>query len=83
VIQQHNQSAHGYADDHQIYQGVTPLSLADERLSLEQCANDVKNWMSKMRLKMNDGKTEYMVIGTPQQLAKCDITQITVGESTN
>jgi hypothetical protein len=37
--------------------------------------------MQSMKLKMNDAKTEYIVIGTPQQLAKCSETSITIGNS--
>ncbi len=35
-----------------------------------------------MKLKMNDSKTEYnSLIGTPHQLAKCNQSPITIGES--
>ena len=30
---------------------------------------------------LNDGKTEFLLLGTKQQLAKVDINSITVGES--
>ena len=32
-------------------------------------------------LKLNDDKTEFLIIGTPQQLGKVDITSIRVGYS--
>ena len=31
-----------------------------------------------MKLKMNDSKTEYILIGVPQQLAKCTNTYIDI-----
>ncbi len=34
-----------------------------------------------MYLKMNESKTEYLLIGTKQQLAKCSSSQLIVGDS--
>ena len=82
VVEQHGKMAHGYADDHQVYHGVNPLSLASESLSLQSCAYDIKTWMKTMRLKMNDAKTEYMLVGTPQQLAKCETVHFKIGDCT-
>ena len=33
------------------------------------------------KLKLNDNKTEFLIIGTSQQLAKVDISSIRVGDS--
>ena len=41
---------------------------------------DLRKWMIRDRLILNDDKTEYMLLGTKQQLAKVDINVITVGE---
>ena len=48
---------------------------------MEECLTDISGWMRSMKLKINDSKTEYMVIGTRQQLAKCTDMSIIVGES--
>ena len=32
-----------------------------------------------MKLKLNNSKTEYIIIGTPQQLAQCTNTAINIG----
>ena len=32
-------------------------------------------------LKVNDDKTEFLIIGTPQQLAKIDVNSLRVGNS--
>ena len=37
--------------------------------------------MQGMHLKMNDSKTEYILFGTPQQLAKCNKKSINIGEN--
>ena len=40
---------------------------------------DLREWMIRDRL--NYDKTEFLLLGTKQQLAKVDIASITVGES--
>ena len=37
--------------------------------------------MFQNKLKLNDSKTEFMIIGTPQQTSKLDVTSIKVGNS--
>ena len=46
---------------------------------MEACINDIRKWMLADRLKINDDKTEFLVIGTRQQLAKVNIASINVG----
>ena len=66
VIGDHCKDGHGYADDHQIYGGCKPnlLDMASE--SMEKCIADISRWMQSMHLRMNDSKTEYILIGTRQ-----------------
>ena len=47
--------------------------------SMELCVNDIKNWMSKDKLLMNDDKTEFLIIGTRQQLEKVNLNCISIG----
>ena len=49
------------------------------RESLERCVNDINTWMQGMTLKLNHFQTEYILIGTPQQLAKCTNMAINIG----
>ena len=42
-------------------------------------SNCESSWMQGMKLKMNNPKTEYILFGTPQQLAKCTNTGINIG----
>ena len=41
------------------------------RESMERCIRNISTWMEGMTLKLNHFKTEYILIGIPQQLAKC------------
>lgn len=82
VIMQNRQHAHGYADDHQIYNGFQPSCMVPAIKDMELCMDNIRKWMNQMKLKMNDSKTEYILIGTPQQLAKCTEKSITIGDCT-
>ena len=81
VIDSHTKQGHGYADDHQIYCSHLPDLLDPACASMEMCIGDIRKWMLSMKLKMNDAKTEYIMIGTRQQLAKCANASITIGDS--
>ena len=49
---------------------------------VERCIEDIRNWMLNDKLKLNDDKTEFMIIGTSQQLAKVSINSLRVGTAT-
>jgi len=76
-------SFHSYADDTQIYVPFTPGLDEDLKLDrLRNCIRDVRLWMAENFLKLNDDKTDFIVIGN-----KCFTSQITqnhlaVGEHT-
>ncbi|CAH3026481.1 unnamed protein product [Porites evermanni] len=40
---------------------------------MERCISDILTWMLTDKLKLNDDKTEFMLIGTKQQLSKVNI----------
>ena len=69
---------HSYADDTQIYVSIpaADASAAVQRLSV--CVARVEQWMGMNRLKMNQDKTQIMWIGTRQQLAKLNVTELTL-----
>ena len=48
---------------------------------MNKCVDDLRNWMITDKLMINDDKTEFLLIGTRQQLAKSNtVCSITVGE---
>ena len=84
VVKKHLPTVHCYADDSQLYISFSPKAhsgLADAVASIEHCIQDIRQWMSQDKLLMNDAKTELLLIGTRQQLAKITIDGITVGHS--
>jgi len=55
---------HQYADDCQIYVGVSAGDAAAAATKLSACLMEVNNWMSASRLRLNPTKTQVMWLGT-------------------
>ena len=49
--------------------------------AMNRCISDLRNWMIRDRLMINDDKTELILIGTRQQLGKInDVCNISVDD---
>ena len=75
---------HCYADDSQVYISFSPNDRAEQLAvvkNMEDCFRDIRSWMLNNDLKLNDEKTEFLIIGTSQQLDKLDNISIRVGDS--
>jgi hypothetical protein len=70
IIAQHKLSSHYYADDTQIYLSCEPTDLARAKERLEACLQDLLYWLLCNNLALNSSKTEVLLFGTKQQLAK-------------
>jgi len=84
IVERHLPQVHAYADDTQLYMSFKP-DLQDTNntiTSMQACIADIKKWMLSDRLKINDDKTEFIVIGTRQQLQKVNIDSLRVGNVT-
>ena len=46
--------------------------------ALQDCILDIKTWMTTDKLKLNDDKTELIVIGSRAQLDKISITELSI-----
>ena len=65
---------YGFEDDHAVKKEFIPTKVDDESQSissLEQCLINIKAWMDSSRLRMNNGKTEFILFGSRSQLTKC------------
>ena len=49
-------------------------------MAMQHCIEDIRQWMLTDRLKLNDDKTEYLLIGTRQQLSKISTGSLVVGD---
>ena len=82
IIDRHLPSSHGYADDTQLYVSFRPDSHVNQQSTLsalEDCISEVRAWLLSHKLMFKDSKTEFLVIGTPQQLSKVEIGHVNVG----
>lgn len=70
IMQSHNLDHHFYADDTQLQDSDTPDKLQTLLTRTADCYLDIKNWMTNNKLKLNDSKTEAMLIGTRQKLSQ-------------
>ena len=57
---------HLYADDNQIYKFAQADNITEVITSTEVCVREVKEWMTINKLKLNDDKTETMLIRNPR-----------------
>ena len=83
VIKHHLPSAHAYADDTQLCVSFKPDCSASEAecfSAMEKCIRAVRAWIMQDKMKLNDDKTEFLIIGTSQQLKKVR-TDISVGDA--
>jgi hypothetical protein len=71
-------TAHSCADDTQVYISAPAVNAASATIRFIACIEHIKAWMSSNRLKLNTDKTQVMWTGTRQQLAKINITHLTV-----
>ena len=71
-----------HTDDHNLGNKFKPSVLNGKReainILLERSPYNIKNWMDKNHLKMNDGNTKFMIVGSKHQLKKCETESINV-----
>ena len=61
VIRQHAVNHHLFADDTQLLQSCKPTEIATLTQTLQTCTVDIKTWMTRNKLKLNDDKTEALL----------------------
>ena len=72
---------HLHADDQQIYLSFKLAKTRDKEnciKRLETCIAEIREWMTANMPKLNDDKTEFMIFGTKQQLAKIGEVSIAI-----
>ena len=62
ILRKHDMMYHFYADDTQLYKAGSHEDLQNMMTSVEMCVSEIKQWMTGHKLKLNDDKTEIMII---------------------
>jgi exonuclease III len=70
LFDRHSFNYHLYADDTQLLVSFDQSSLSTCCDSLSNVFGKVQSWMTANKLLLNPSKTEFLLLGTPQQLRK-------------
>ena len=69
IARRHGIKMYMYADDSQLILNFDPKCYNNQTFApMNDCINEIKNWMNLNHLKMNDAKTEVILIGTTSSL---------------
>lgn len=84
ILKHHLPSVHTHADDTQLYLSFKPSDSSGEVeavSAMQKCTCDVRAWMREDQLMLIDDKTEFLIIGTLQQLSKVSIQSIKIAQT--
>ena len=80
LLRAHSVDHHFYADDTQIY--VCIENIEDIKNKVKSLLSDIKIWMKRRKLRLNEGKTEIMVIhGNTRSIRSDDFGSLNLGEA--
>jgi hypothetical protein len=81
IISKSATNHHLYADDTQLYMSFSAIEFCQNISHLENTISLVQKWMSSHFLSLNPSKTEFLIIGLRQQLAKLNHPTISLPNS--
>ena len=82
IIDSHSIIHHSFADDLQLQMSAPPDRISELLHSMQSCISDVKAWATVNMLKLNDSKTELMLVTSKRILHFHDLpTSITIGNA--
>ena len=66
ILKYHKICYHVYADDTQLYISFKCKQPLEAISKVNSCLSDIRRWMITNKLKINDSKTEFIVLRSPQ-----------------
>ena len=79
IVQRHGCEIHMYADDTQVYLSFSRNNSQISLEKLENCISELRQWMKDNFLKLNDLKTEFLVLNS-RRMKPVDEKSIVIGE---
>ena len=76
----HNIGYHIYADDTQLYISFKCKDPLESLTGLNMCISDIRVWMIKNKLKINDSKTEFIIFRSPLLKQNLSDLSVSVGD---
>ena len=82
IIDTHSIIHHSFADDLQLQMSAPPDRISELLHSMQSCISDVKAWATANMLKLNDSKTELMLVTSRRTMHLNSLpTSITIGSA--
>ena len=82
IIDSHSIIHHSFADDLQLQMSAPPDSISELLHSMQSCISDAKAWATANMLKLNDNKTELMLVTSKRtKHLHSLLTSITIGNA--
>ena len=84
IFKKHGVYYHKYADDIQLYVIFDPAIPGDRERAIarmEACVKDIREWMARWWLKLNDDKTEMLIFMSKHHFRQYGVCPITIGDS--
>ena len=82
IIDSHSIIHHSFADDLQLQMSAPPDGISELLHSMQSCISDVKAWATANMLKLNDNKTELMLVASKRTTHLHNLpTSITMGNA--
>ena len=82
IIDSHSIKHHSFADDLQLQMSAPPDGISELLHSMQSCISDVKAWATANMLKLNDNKTELMLVASKGTKHLHNLpTSITIGNA--
>ena len=82
IIDSHSIIHHSFADDLQLQMSTPPDRISELLHSMQSCISDVKAWATANMLKLNDSKTELMLVTSKRSKHLHNLpTSITIGNA--
>jgi hypothetical protein len=71
---------HFYADDTQIYLSCDLHNIQNTTTKIEKCIEEIRAWMASNFLRLNDEKTELLLLGSKSSVSKAGSISLKIGD---